>query len=339
MSRQSSRGAARWPSISVIITSFNQGRYIERTILSILKQDYPGRVEVIVSDGGSRDETVSVLERYPQLIWWSKPDDGFVDAVNKGLRVANGEVLAIQSSDDYYLKNTFSMAVAALMKHRDAAIVTGCDIHMQPDMKTISFSALDSHWITPRSLLFDRVIPQHCAFFRRTILDKVGGLRPEVDICADIDLWYRALHYFRGRFIPRYLGVYQLHSEQRTQVSDRWFTGLTTMVESCEKDPMYGPRFSLTEQDKRDLYIRWEVELGLRRLEPDRALERIREAMSAPNITEETRRYLARMSGRYTRKTFAEKVLVSLADGSFARRSLSSARRALLRPDVAWYVR
>ena len=75
-----------WPSISVVIPSFNQGAFIERTLLSILRQDYPGRVEVIVSDGGSSDGTIDVLNRYPQVTWWSRKDHGIADGTNRALR-------------------------------------------------------------------------------------------------------------------------------------------------------------------------------------------------------------------------------------------------------------
>jgi glycosyltransferase involved in cell wall biosynthesis len=96
----------RSPDISIVIPSFNQGQYIERTLLSILKQEYPGKVEVIVSDGGSADNTVDVLKKYDkQITWWSEKDAGYADAVNKGFAKATGEIFAIQSSDDFYLQN------------------------------------------------------------------------------------------------------------------------------------------------------------------------------------------------------------------------------------------
>src|SRR3712207_4758529 len=98
----------QFPSLSIVIPSWNQGRFIERTLLSILRQDYPGSVQVIVSDGGSADETVDVLKRYEDRItWWSARDKGFVDAVTKGLAQVTGEIIAIQSSDDYYLPGAF----------------------------------------------------------------------------------------------------------------------------------------------------------------------------------------------------------------------------------------
>src|SRR4051812_41118582 len=97
------------PLVSVIIPSYNQGRFIRETIDSVLSQDYRP-IEVLVFDGASKDETVSVLKSYdaPELQWWSEPDRGVVDAVNKGLARARGDIVAIQSSDDVYVPGAIS---------------------------------------------------------------------------------------------------------------------------------------------------------------------------------------------------------------------------------------
>src|SRR6185436_19107774 len=101
--------------ISVVIPSYNQGRYIRETIDSTLAQDYRP-IEVLVMDGASKDETVDVLQSYdaPELQWISEPDRGVVDAVNKGLARARGEIIAIQSSDDVYVPGAFSAVAQAM---------------------------------------------------------------------------------------------------------------------------------------------------------------------------------------------------------------------------------
>ncbi|MEJ7663682.1 MAG: glycosyltransferase [Hymenobacter sp.] len=115
-----------FPSISVVIPSWNQGRFIGRTLDSILKQDYPGEVQVIVSDGGSTDETVDVLKSYgDRLTWWSARDKGFVGAVTEGVARATGEILAVQSSDDYYLPGAFRAMAAAFQKYPAASFISG----------------------------------------------------------------------------------------------------------------------------------------------------------------------------------------------------------------------
>lgn len=248
------------PSISVIIPSFNQGAFIERTILSILKQEYPGPVEIIVSDGGSTDGTVDVLRRYPQVRWWSESDHGIADAINKGLSVAGGDVLAIQSSDDYYLPNAFIWTIQALERDTSLAIAAGCDVYLQPDMRTFSCSSLDDHEVSPRSLMLQRVLPQHCTFFRRGVIDRIGLLRDEVEEGAEIDFWYRALHFVRGRFFPRHTAVYQAHPAQRTQTGRRWFRSLCSIIDDAEADPQFAAVYRMTPEDRFNLHLRWQIQ-------------------------------------------------------------------------------
>ena len=248
-----------FPSISIIIPSWNQGRFIERTLLSIFKQDYPGRVEVLVADGGSTDETVAVLKQYgDRLTWWSAPDEGFVDAVAKGAAQTTGEILAIQSSDDYYLPGAFRAVAAALAQHPAASFVAGGDYAINLAGAVVG-AGRPAGAITPRSILFDNLPSQHATFIRRRFWEAVGGMRREVDMCADVDLWYRVAHLAPGQYIPEMLAVYQLHPNQRTVTSDQWFASLVRMVESCEATPHYGQQFHLTPAERRDLYAYWEV--------------------------------------------------------------------------------
>jgi len=247
------------PSISIIIPSFNQGRFIERTLLSILRQDYDGKIEVIVSDGGSTDETLDVLKKYPQVRWWSEKDHGIADATNKGLSVAHGELLAIQSSDDFYFQNAFRYTAEHLLQNTDLAIASGCDVYVQPDGVTFSCSALDDHRVDARSLLMRRVFPQHCTFFRREVIDRIGLLIVDLAEGAEIDFWYRALHHFAGAFIPRHTAAYQLHAQQRTQTGKRWLESLKKIVESNENDPAFGELFRLSDDDRFNLYTRWQA--------------------------------------------------------------------------------
>ncbi|SHL54105.1 glycosyltransferase family 2 protein [Hymenobacter psychrotolerans] len=248
-----------FPSLSIIIPSWNQGRFIERTLLSILHQDYPGQVQVIVSDGGSKDETVDILKKYDdQLIWWSAPDKGFVDAVTKGLAKATGDVLAIQSSDDYYLPGAFRKMAAAFQQFPEAGFVSGGEIGIDLQDNVI-YRNTTAGAITPHSILFDYVPPQHATFVKRTVLEQTEGMRKEVDMCADIDLWYRVSHLAAGQAIPDYMAVYQLHPDQRTATSPKWYSNLVKMVETCEQHPVYSQKFRLNEEERRNLYTYWEI--------------------------------------------------------------------------------
>lgn len=240
----------KWPSLSVLIPSYNQGQYIERTILSILHQNYPGQLQVIVSDGGSKDSTVAVLEKYPEITWWSRRDRGFSDAVNQALAVATGKIIAIQSSDDFYLEGAFETALPVFNERPELGLVTGADavveqgvpLRMQPQpLKTKPLA-------DPGSLLTNLGICQHCTFVRREAIDKVDGLKESADQCADFDLWYRILHFTQGIILPHYLGVYQMHPTQRTQSKAQlWIDSLNAVLENCRADEKYASAYTLPE--------------------------------------------------------------------------------------------
>ena len=248
-----------FPSVSVVIPSWNQGRFIDRTLLSILKQDYPGSIEIIVSDGGSTDETVEVLKKYgDRLTWWSARDAGFVDAVTKGVARATGEILAIQSSDDYYLPGAFRAMAAAFQQHPEVSFVSGGDLSIDLQHRVVSANTVQGP-ITPRSILFENVPPQHATFARIDLFRQTGGMRAEVDMCADIDQWFRLAHLAPGVFVPALWAVYQLHPDQRTVTSEKWTPNLIKMVETCEQNPLYGPLFRLSAAEKRNLFMYWQV--------------------------------------------------------------------------------
>ena len=98
----------------------NQGLYIDEAIRSVLSQDYP-RVEHIVVDGRSTDETIEILRRFPHLRWVSEPDGGQAAAINKGFRMASGAIYAWLNADDYYLPGAITAAVEVIGK-------TGCGL-------------------------------------------------------------------------------------------------------------------------------------------------------------------------------------------------------------------
>ena len=209
------------PLVSIIVPSFNQGRFIRATIDSILSQDYrPLQIHVI--DGGSKDETVDVLKSYgdiPELRWVSEPDKGVVDAVNKGFRQVTGDIVGIQSSDDTYLPGAISQAVATLTNNLDCGLVYGDTVKIDADGKEISRNQIGPFSIE-NFFLFRTWIPQPSAFFRRKMLDVCGGWDDRVPYAADTDLWMRMM--FKAKVIKQdsFWSQRRIHDAQRdTQVA------------------------------------------------------------------------------------------------------------------------
>src|SRR5262249_45140624 len=126
------------PLVSIVTPSFNQGRFIRETIESVLLQDYPN-LEYMVIDGGSTDETVSILERYRDRFFWvSEPDRGQAHAINKGWKRAKGDILAWLNSDDMYLPGAISNAARYLVDHPEIGLVYGDGYHVAEDGRMLS---------------------------------------------------------------------------------------------------------------------------------------------------------------------------------------------------------
>lgn len=209
------------PLVSIIVPSFNQGRFIRATIDSILSQSYrPLTIHVV--DGGSKDETVDVLKSYgeiAELKWISERDKGVVDAVNKGFRQVTGNIVGIQSSDDTYLPLAIEQAVEALMTDGELGLVYGDTVKIDADGNELA-----RHLIGDFSLenffLFRTWIPQPSAFFRRSLLDECGGWDDRVPYAADTDLWLRMMFRTRVRKVDSFWSQRRIHDAQRdTQAS------------------------------------------------------------------------------------------------------------------------
>jgi hypothetical protein len=177
-------------SLSIITPSYNQARYLEQTIKSVLAQEYPS-LEYIIVDGASTDGSQEIIQKYAdRLAWWiSEPDQGQADAINKGLSRASGEIVAWLNSDDLYLPGAVSAAAQALEADPQAGMVFGdattIDEHGS-ELKPLVFG----DWGLQELMRF-RIICQPAVFMRRAVVEQAGGLDPSYHFLLDHHLWIR----------------------------------------------------------------------------------------------------------------------------------------------------
>lgn len=207
-------------NVSIVTPSFNQASFLERTIRSVLEQDYP-YLEYIIIDGGSTDGSLEIIKKYAdRLSWWvSEKDRGQTDAINKGFAHATGEALAWLNSDDTYLPGAVSRAVSFLEGHPEAGLVYGEADFIDEDDRVIGkFPARQTDY---EKLLKGYVhIPQQAAFFRADLWKRVGPLDPSFYFAMDYDLWVRLSKISKIVYLPEVWANFRLHGGGKTEISD-----------------------------------------------------------------------------------------------------------------------
>jgi len=208
------------PLVSVVTPSFNQARFLESTIQSVLSQDYP-HIEYLIVDGGSDDGSLDIIKRYSdRLGWWvSEPDRGQTDAINKGFEKASGDIFAWLNSDDTYLPHAISEAVAYLQAHPKTGMVYG-------DANLVNKAGEVIGKFPARQTDYQRLrrgyvhIPQQAAFFRANLWHEVGPLDPSFYFAMDYDLWVRLARVSSLDYYPRLWANFRLHSQGKSVISD-----------------------------------------------------------------------------------------------------------------------
>jgi glycosyltransferase involved in cell wall biosynthesis len=228
------------PLVSIVVPSFNQASFLEATVDSLLSQDYP-LLEAIVVDGGSTDGSLEILRRYgPRLSRWiSEPDAGQADAINKGLRMATGEIVAWLNSDDLYLPGAVSAAVRALETHPEAVMVYADGVLIDEEA-----SLLDWHRYRQYGLLdllsFD-VLLQPTVFIRRSALEKVGLLRQDLHLILDHELWIRLAAHGPLLHVPTYWAAERTHPQAKTVAAAAEFVAeARRLIEETRASPVLG---------------------------------------------------------------------------------------------------
>lgn len=204
-----------WSTVSVITPSFNQAAFIEETIRSVLLQNYPA-LDYLVIDGGSTDGTLNILRRYERwLRWISEPDRGQTDAINKGLRLAAGDILAYLNSDDTYLPDGLHAMVDFYRTHPTAGLVYGecrvIDEHSVPfgDLPRRPFSLR-------RTIERGEFLPQQAVFWRRVVMDKVGLFDDTLHYAMDYEYFIRVARSFSVAYLRQPVACFRMQASSKT---------------------------------------------------------------------------------------------------------------------------
>jgi glycosyltransferase involved in cell wall biosynthesis len=215
--RVSEQNPSHYPLISIAIPSYNQGVFLERAIESLLSQAYP-HLEILVVDGGSRDDSREIIERYSRYLrWWcSETDAGQAHALNKGFRRSRGEIMGWLNSDDRLVPGALGRISEFLSDHPTVDAVYGHRVLIDENDMEVGRWTLPPH--DSRVLTWADYVPQETLFWRRRLWEKVGGkLDENLHFAMDWDLLLR----FREAGakmvrLPSFIGLFRVHERQKT---------------------------------------------------------------------------------------------------------------------------
>jgi len=208
-----------WPKISIVMPSFNQVAYIERSILSVVNQNYPN-LQFIIIDGGSTDGTVEIIRKYEDYLdfWVSEADKGQSDALNKGFSRAVGDVYGWLNSDDLYLPNAFSNAIKAFIHHSDKSVVFGDWLSIDEKDNVLDFNyAFD---FSVNHFKYEGFhLNAQSMFWRSSVHKNFGGFHVNLYNTMDYQMILEfGIKSGQDKFlrIPRVLGAFRRYEGQKT---------------------------------------------------------------------------------------------------------------------------
>lgn len=242
----------QYPRLSVIVPSYNQGEYLEETILSIINQQYPN-LELIIIDGGSTDNSVDIIKHYEKQIsyWVSEKDKGQSDAINKGLQKATGEWISWLNSDDCYREGALQYIFNDIDLDNYDFLYGNCYVGQSMQNAEEHRQAEDAKKGLKDILKFfynaSHIIPSQSIFVRKTVIDKVGFLNMDLHYCMDLD-WFARIYVETPRrlFYDKTICFYRVNDTTKT--SNNFYKMADEAMQIALKYSSY-----LNDKDKADL--------------------------------------------------------------------------------------
>jgi glycosyltransferase involved in cell wall biosynthesis len=227
------------PLVTIVTPSYNQGRFLEATLKSVLEQDYPN-IEYLVVDGASTDTSVDIIKRYAdRLAWWvSEKDSGQSEAINKGLQRARGEFVGWLNSDDVYQPGAVSAAVAAFRSRPEAGVVYGDALSIDADGKP--FNIMRARQYSVADLMAFNIICQPAAFMRRSVLEQVNYLNPAYHLLMDNLLWMNMGRIAPLVYVPQTWAAARYHDQAKNRTRGAAYgREAKVLIEDLQKRPEF----------------------------------------------------------------------------------------------------
>jgi len=204
------------PKITIVTPSYNQGQYLEQTILSIINQQYPN-LEYLVMDGGSTDNSIEIIKRYADRLayWQSKPDGGQASAIAKGFEMASGTILGWLNSDDLLLPDCLSTVANKFPQDGKIVALAGRCIITGPSGEPLKVNLpIKRTWA--KMLFYGHGLSQMSTFWTRTAYEQAGGLDISLQFGFDADLFIKLRRLGEIVITSDYLAAFRLHPSSKT---------------------------------------------------------------------------------------------------------------------------
>ena len=226
--------------ISIITVTFNSAATVAHTLESVNNQDY-NDIEHILVDGGSKDETVSIIQSYPHVSKWvSEKDNGLYDAINKGIHMASGEVIGILNSDDFFPGSHIVSLIANAFLQKDVSAVYGDIAFVRPGRLEKIVRLYSSKKFTPNKFGYG-YMPAHPSFYvRKDCYEKMGGYKQDYKIAADYELLMRFIfkHGISYNYIPEILVYMRTGGVSNKNILSR-YTLNKEIIRACRENGVY----------------------------------------------------------------------------------------------------